>query len=118
MDRVVNIKLDQERPMLLSLKAIKKFQELTGVNMLGRVVISELTPDQMSSLLWVLLNTKKVDSQWQNEYDPPLITIEQIDNIFNFRDLGTFLVAFNKLLSLDMPEAKDSNPNPQSLPTG
>lgn len=118
MDRIVHIKLDQERPMLLSLKAIKKFQELTGINMLGRVNVSELTPEQLSSLLWVLLNTKKVDGRWQNEYEPPVITTEQIDNIFSFKDLGAFLVAFNELLTMDMPDPKDIDPNPQSLPAG
>lgn len=103
--------------MLLSLKAIKKFHEMTGINMLGKVTLSELTPDQLSSLLWVLLNAKKVDGRWINEYDPPLITLEQIDDIFNFQDMGAFLVAFNELLTLSMPDSKDSK-NPQSLPTG
>lgn len=107
-DRVVYIKLDQERPMLLSLMAMRKFHEITGINLLGRFNIAELAPDQLAWLLWACLNVRQIGGRWENDYGEPFVlTVDQVSNLINFKDLLPVYLAVAQLVKNDMPDPKE-----------
>ena len=93
---MITLQLDKERRAKLTTKGMKAFEDKTGKSLLKGIDISELTPDELTVLIWAYL-------MW----DDPKLTIETCETF----DVAEFITAL-------APSIKQAPVNPTNPPHG
>jgi|GEM_PF-6273602 len=108
----VPVYLDKQRNLKLTLGGMKKYLDLTGINLLQGLPVERLTPDDFARLVLVCL-----------QHEDPALTQEQVEEMVhagNEYELVTALaLLWGKGKSEEKKEASGDEPkNPESRPGG
>jgi hypothetical protein len=102
----IKITLDKERILRLTMRGINEFQQVTGVDLLTMDNLQDLTPREMTALIWVCLN------DWT-------VKLEDIPKLIEPIDAIELMKAIIECITNSLPEVKQENvPLPEQPPIG